>query len=158
MKTLTLLGCTCILVALSGCGSDPITLGELIEAASDADDGAPPDEAPPADEAYPPDEAPPADDAQPEPETEANNPLEQETLEILRVNCGSCHIEADLGDFSFADDIDVMIETGLIVPGNRDDSRLYTRMADQSMPPGFERRRPTPDEIELVGTFIDDLE
>ena len=57
MKTLTLLGCTTsLLAALSGCGTDPIVLGELL--AADDDSSGPPQ----GDEPYPePDEPEPGE-------------------------------------------------------------------------------------------------
>jgi hypothetical protein len=161
MKTLTLLGCSsCILAALSGCGSDPITLGELIEAANDGDDGSPRgDDPPPVETNEPPTEIPPQQ-TQPAPETEASSPIEQEVLAILRVNCGNCHIGTEAsGSFGVVDDVDQMIESGMIIPGDKEDSPLYARMVDQTMPPAFEQQqRPTQGQIQLVGIFIDDQE
>jgi len=164
MKTLTRLGCkSCILAALWGCGTDPITLGELIHAAN-ADDGATRDDDP---------TLPPSieEEAAPETQTESmiqeaqaapdtSNPVERQVLEILRVNCEACHIgETPFGNFSVYDDVDLMIENDLIIPGDRADSRLYTRMESQTMPPAYvQEPRPTLGQIELVGLFIDSLE
>jgi hypothetical protein len=84
-------------------------------------------------------------------------------VEILTHYCGECHItevqaEAAAG-INYIDDIELLIENDLLVPGSREDSRIYTRMVAGEMPPpnfGFEV--PGPTEIELVGTFIDDLD
>lgn len=86
--------------------------------------------------------------------------MEQEVMDILLVNCGLCHSGvAASGDFGYIDDLDQMIENELIVPGDKEDSRIYERMVNQTMPPAFERQqRPTVGQIELVGYFIDQLE
>jgi hypothetical protein len=161
MKTLTLLGCSsCIILALSGCGSDPITLGELIEAANDGDDGAPRNDAPPV--LLPPVETTPPREPTPAPTTEAEtyDPVEAQVLEILRVNCSNCHVATSaFGNLGAVDDIDALIDEGMIVPGHKEDSPLFVRMDNQTMPPAFERvQRPTAGQIELVGLFIDELE
>jgi hypothetical protein len=74
--------------------------------------------------------------------------------------CGACHDgpkDDSSGGFNDVGDIDAMIFEKLIVPGSRDESRVYQRMLDRSMPPAVIRPQPTSEEIELVGQFIDDL-
>jgi hypothetical protein len=167
MKTLTRLGCiTALSAALSACGTDPVILGEILDSAGDSpasDPTAPsaePVSVPSADDEPPPEMAPyPASDGSEDSEPPID-PVEAQVVEILRVNCGLCHIGPDSsGDLSDIDDISLMIDRGMIVPGNRDDSPLYVRMENQTMPPAFERQqRPTPGQIDLVGLFIDELE
>ncbi len=157
MKTLTLLSCITYLAAtLAGCGTDPILLGELIGATNDDDDAnAPANDVPPDGEDPTPEDPypPPGEPAEP-------SELEKAALDILRVNCGNCHIGTEAaGDFGYVDDVDLMIASGMIIPGSRGDSPLYVRMDNQTMPPAFERQqRPTLGQIDLVGYFIDELE
>src|SRR5688572_27727150 len=84
----------------------------------------------------------------------------QQVEDILRVNCGNCHIgQGASGDFGYLLDMDQLITNGKVVPGNKEDSQLFVRMQQQTMPPAFERvQRPTYGQIDLVGQFIDQLE
>jgi hypothetical protein len=158
MKTLTLLRCTtCLAVALSACGTDAILLGEILDSAGD-DSGSSDDAPIPSD-----DEPTPEQDPDPQPEDPAPEPpepislIEQTVVDILRVNCGNCHIgTGSSGGFDYVDDIDRLIESGLIIPGSREDSPIYARMAEQTMPPASVEQRPTPGQIDLVGFFIDE--
>jgi hypothetical protein len=155
MKTITrLTRSTLMLLGLMGCGEDPILLVELIgnPDSPGSDDPAPipapveTTQPPIAEEPYPPVE-----------------PTEEVVVEILTHYCGECHItdvqaEAAAG-LNYIDDIDLLIENDMIIPGSRFDSRIYARMILGEMPPpnfGFEM--PGPSEIELVGVFIDDLD
>ena len=168
MKTLTLLGCiTCLSAALSACGTDPVILGEILDSAGEGSSDTPrsddpPASEPPSEESPPTPEDEPADeDPYPAPnEPEESDPNEELVLEILRVNCGACHIGSGASaEFGTVDSIDAMIESGMIEPGSRENSRLYIRMVDQTMPPAFERQqRPTEGQIEFIGEFIDQLE
>jgi hypothetical protein len=91
------------------------------------------------------------------------DPPQEVVVEILTHYCGECHItevqaEAAAG-LNYIDDSDLSIENDQLVPGSSEDSRIHTRMVAGEMPPpnfGFEA--PGPTEIELVGTFIDDLD
>jgi serine/threonine-protein kinase len=80
--------------------------------------------------------------------------------EILNVNCGSCHSNGvAFGDMGFILDANELIKAGKIIPGNKEDSQIFVRMQQQSMPPAFIRdQRPTFGQIDLVGEFIDSLE
>jgi hypothetical protein len=161
MKTLTLLSRTTLLaVALIGCGTDAITLGELIEAADDGNAGSPSDDAPTPSEPTPTDEpapepAPPEPEPAPAPEPSGD---EAEAARILRQYCGDCHtgivFQGDLGNI---DDIDGMIATGRIIPGNKEDSSIYARMVSRTMPPLFYQEQPSYTEILFIGEFIDSL-
>jgi len=79
---------------------------------------------------------------------------------ILNVNCGSCHSNGvAFGDMGFILDANELIASGKIIPGNKEDSQIFVRMQQQSMPPAFIReQRPTFGQIDLVGEFIDSLE
>jgi len=91
------------------------------------------------------------------------NPFEgelgQEVQSILQANCGQCHSNGVAsGDMDYVLNLDALIDNGKVVPGDKEDSQLYTRMLQQSMPPAFIReQRPNTGQIDLVGRFIDEL-
>jgi hypothetical protein len=161
MKTLTVIGCTLgIGLSLSACGADPILLGELIEAAESGDD-----------EPVPDDPTPDAPDANPDlPVPDPNPdpgpaPSDEEIVEGLLLRyCGACHdgneLESAAG-LGVIGDIDALIalDRELIVPGSKEDSRIYSRMVAGDMPPvAIESPRPSDEEIELIGQFIDAMD
>jgi serine/threonine-protein kinase len=80
--------------------------------------------------------------------------------EILETNCGGCHANGvKSGNMDYILDFNDLIANGKIVPGNKEDSQLFVRMQQQSMPPAFMRdQRPTYGQIELVGLWIDEME
>jgi hypothetical protein len=80
--------------------------------------------------------------------------------DILRVNCGNCHTGAGAsGDMGYVLNLGELIKNGKVVPGNKEDSQIFVRMQQQTMPPAFEQKqRPTYGQIDLVGKFIDELE
>jgi len=84
----------------------------------------------------------------------------KQVKQILDVNCGTCHANGvKSGDMDYILDYQQLLAQDKIVPGNKEDSILFTRMQQQSMPPAFIRdRRPTFGQIDLVGEFIDQLE
>jgi hypothetical protein len=154
MNTITrLTRSTLMLLGLMGCGEDPILLAELI---GNPDSPGSEDPTPiPA-----PEEAPQPPIAEGPPPVES---MEEFVVETLTRYCGECHItdiqEQAAAGLNYIDDIGLLIENDYIVPGSRDDSRIYVRMDRGEMPPpnfGFEA--PAPSEIELVGMFIDDLD
>ena len=65
-------------------------------------------------------------------------PTHDEFLRILDRNCSSCHngggskVVVPINDIL---NVGVLVAAGLIVPGDRDRSRLYTRVLDGEMPP-----------------------
>jgi len=94
-----------------------------------------------------------------------NDPFSSEEgaiiADILRVNCGNCHIgPGSQGDFGYLLDIDQLVTSNKVVPGSKEDSQLYNRMVGGTMPPAAVRvlQTPTYSQIELVGKFIDELE
>jgi serine/threonine-protein kinase len=85
----------------------------------------------------------------------------QQVADILRVNCGNCHIgQGAQGDFGYLLDMDELLASGKIIPGSKEDSRIYARMVEGTMPPAAVRviQTPTYGQIELVGRWIDELE
>lgn len=86
------------------------------------------------------------------------DPNEELLSETLTRYCGDCHIAAEQDAAGFFGDIDALVERGLIVPGNREESLIYLRMYNGSMPPAFIRdNRPSPEEVQSVGEAIDAL-
>jgi hypothetical protein len=141
-------------LALSACGTDPILLGELIAAAERGEADAPVEEDPPTSEPDEPDPYEPDPPPVPDDETLVE--------EVLLFYCGDCHhgpsvsTAAGLGVIG---DIDALVARGMIVPGSKEDSRVYVRMLDDTMPPvTIESPRPTEAEIDYVGRFVDDMD
>jgi mono/diheme cytochrome c family protein len=91
------------------------------------------------------------------------NPFEsingQQVLGIIEQNCGQCHSNGAVsGDMGYILDFNQLVANGKIVPGVKEDSQLYNRMLQNSMPPAFIRdQRPTTSQIDQVGQFIDEL-
>ena len=150
MKTLTFISCTLgIGMAVSACGTDPILLGELIAEAEDSSSG---DDVPAAFD-------PPQADDLPIAYPSSSSDEEARAEQILLQYCGECHeAPANAGDLSVIADVDALIARGSIIPGSREDSPIYARMATGSMPPVSYPEQPTSDEIEVIGSYIDGLE
>jgi hypothetical protein len=79
----------------------------------------------------------------------------------LTEQCGACHgAEAIanrtvLGGFSCVEDVDCMVELGLLVPLDSRRSSLIVRMRDGSMPPPGQQPRPTREDIERLERLMD---
>jgi len=85
--------------------------------------------------------------------------LGKEVKAILETNCGRCHQGTKNGDMDYILDLKKLVLNDKVVPGIKEDSQLYVRMQQQSMPPAFERtQRPTFGQIDQVGQFIDELD
>jgi serine/threonine-protein kinase len=84
----------------------------------------------------------------------------QTVKEILETNCGGCHANGvKSGSMDYILDFNALLTNKMIVPGNKEDSRIFVRMQQQSMPPAFMRdQRPTFGQIELIGQWIDEME
>lgn len=95
---------------------------------------------------------------------DANNPftsdIGKQAKAILEANCGSCHAYgAAQGNFSYMLDFAELVKSKKVVPGTKEDSQLFVRMQQQSMPPAYIRdQRPTFGQIDVIGQFIDQLE
>jgi len=93
-----------------------------------------------------------------------NNPFEttdlgKEVKQILEVNCGTCHNGTKSGDMDYVLNLQKLITNDKVVPGKKEDSQLFVRMQQGSMPPAFQRtQRPTFGQIDQVGQFIDELD
>jgi mono/diheme cytochrome c family protein len=83
------------------------------------------------------------------------------TQNVLAANCGQCHgsslTRAQAQDgINFIDDIDALVEAGLILPLNSAASRIIVVMRDGSMPPSASGLPPvTEADIATVAAFID---
>jgi hypothetical protein len=89
---------------------------------------------------------------------------EQATLEALLYDyCGDCHASdsdpvTDGAGMDYVDDIDRLIETGTIIPGDPADSKLVRRMLRAEMPPPSAGLPPAPQElIERLSAFVQSL-
>jgi hypothetical protein len=107
----------------------------------------------------PPDEAPPplgAETLVPEDIDETVNEL---ILVILAPACGACHGGATShvppGDLEFTDDIDRMVELGIIIPLDSGGSPLIQVLRNGSMPPPGVQPRLAAGEVEVLTQFID---
>jgi mono/diheme cytochrome c family protein len=84
----------------------------------------------------------------------------QQVADILKTNCGNCHIgQGASGDFGYLLDMDELLASGKIIPGSKEDSRIYARMVEGTMPPAAVRviQTPTYGQIDVVGQWIDEL-
>jgi hypothetical protein len=104
----------------------------------------------------------PAPTDEPEPNLDDDlftNELGKSVRQILETNCGGCHSNGVAsGGMDYILDFQDLLANKKIVPGNKEDSQLFVRMQQQSMPPAFERvQRPTFGQIDQVGQFIDEL-
>jgi serine/threonine-protein kinase len=93
-----------------------------------------------------------------------NDPFEatelgKEVKQILEVNCGTCHNGTKSGDMDYILDLNKLVLNDKVIPGKKEDSQLFVRMQQGSMPPAFQRtQRPTFGQIDQVGQFIDELD
>lgn len=70
-------------------------------------------------------------------ETPKELSLAEQALEILISRCEGCHnsSSASISAFDFVTQIEKMIDEKYLVPGSTDESKLYQRIADGTMPP-----------------------
>lgn len=99
---------------------------------------------------------------QPEPPVESESDLAKAAVEnVLAANCGQCHgpslTRAQAQDgINFINDIDALVEAGLILPLNSAGSRVIVVMRDGSMPPSASGLPPvTEADIATVAVYID---
>jgi mono/diheme cytochrome c family protein len=85
--------------------------------------------------------------------------LGKEVKAILEQNCGQCHTGATgSGGMNYILDLKELVKNDKVIPGIKEDSQLFVRMQQGSMPPAFIRtQRPTFGQIDQVGQFIDEL-
>ena len=83
--------------------------------------------------------------------------IEAAAIDVLAVNCAGCHdADSNTAGFGFVTDIERLIVSAKVVPGDAAGSPLFTRMSGGSMPPASAPIRPTDDEIALVGSWINE--
>jgi hypothetical protein len=80
-------------------------------------------------------------------------------LGVLETNCATCHGAGSSaqGGIDYILDVNRLIETDKVVPGDPEASRIYARMvsAETPMPPLAEMQRPDADDIAVVGKWIE---
>lgn len=142
-------------LTLAGCGEDPLLLAELI-AANDNGEETSGEETPPEPQQPEVDEPPPL--SPPPMSAYPEDPDEARFIDLMEQHCSTCH--GGPGSIAFEDvtDVERLIDQGQIDPGRKEFSRLYERLIDGSMPPAFIRdNRPSPEDIDFIGDFIDSL-
>jgi hypothetical protein len=84
--------------------------------------------------------------------------LEPVVIGVLENNCAKCHGPGSpaQGGIDFITDLDELIITDSIVPGDPEGSRVYARMTSEEspMPPRTEETRPSATDVEAVGKWI----
>lgn len=70
-----------------------------------------------------------------QPETTVVSALSGQVREILERTCVSCHGQKSSGGLTNITNLDLLVSSGLIVPGSTDDSLLYPRMLSNMPPP-----------------------
>jgi mono/diheme cytochrome c family protein len=67
----------------------------------------------------------------------SNSATEQKAVSILSTNCASCHgSSSGSGGVSNITDVQSLLNTGLVIPGNPAGSQLYAAVQSGRMPPG----------------------
>jgi mono/diheme cytochrome c family protein len=93
-----------------------------------------------------------------------NDPFEatelgKEVKAILETNCAQCHYGTKSGDMDYILNLNELVKNDKVIPGKKEDSQIFVRMQQGSMPPAFQRtQRPTFGQIDQVGQFIDELD
>jgi mono/diheme cytochrome c family protein len=83
-----------------------------------------------------------------------------EAENVLAANCGYCHGPAltpqqAAAGLNYINDIDRLVEVGLIVPLNSGASRVFQVMLDGSMPPAASGYSMTDADIAIIANYID---
>lgn len=83
--------------------------------------------------------------------------LQEVAIGVLDVNCAGCHNpDANTAGFGFVTDIDALIVSGKIVPGDAGASPLLRRIDDGSMPPPTAPSFPSGGDVQLLEEWIDE--
>lgn len=63
--------------------------------------------------------------------------LEEQAFGVISTNCASCHFPSSpgYGSIAYMDDLDTMVSSGVIIPGNPGASSLYAEIETGQMPP-----------------------
>lgn len=67
---------------------------------------------------------------------EVDQALQAQSLSILSTRCASCHDQASMGNVTRILDVNHLISTGLVTPGDPNAGRLIGSIAGGTMPPG----------------------
>ena len=83
--------------------------------------------------------------------------LAQKAHAVLRANCYRCHGEegAVEGGFNYILDSARLVTRKKIVPGKAEDSPIFKRIANGSMPPQEVKQRPSDEEKAILKKWID---
>lgn len=83
--------------------------------------------------------------------------LPRDAQAILRANCAGCHGggKAAKGGFGFVLDRNRLVSSGLIAPGQADQSDLFLRIQHGEMPPPSSKQRPSQAELNILRQWID---
>jgi mono/diheme cytochrome c family protein len=82
--------------------------------------------------------------------------LAEKARAVLKTHCYRCHGQegAVEGGLNYVADLGKLVGRKKVVPGNADESRLFKRMADGTMPPPDEQPRPSEADLAAVRAWI----
>jgi mono/diheme cytochrome c family protein len=74
---------------------------------------------------------------------------------ILQANCAGCHeAPGKQGNFNFVLEVDKLKSSGLLVPGDPEASKIYSRIASGEMPPQGQAQRPSNNDATTIYQWI----
>lgn len=84
------------------------------------------------------------------------SPLAEKARAVLKTHCYRCHGQegAVEGGLNYVADLGKLVGRKKVVPGHPDESRLFKRMADGTMPPPDEQPRPSEADLAAVRAWI----
>lgn len=92
----------------------------------------------------------------PPPSSDECEDLQQASVDVLDSYCSGCHNpDANTAGFGFVTDVDALIISGRIVPGDASGSPLMTRIENGSMPPPTAPAFPSDGDIGVLRAWID---
>lgn len=98
---------------------------------------------------------------EPEPDddtvTECNADIAQRAVDVLDQYCFQCHGQNGTanGNINYITDADRLHQNGFLVRGSAEDSRIYRRMSEGTMPPAVVAERPESAETEIIRQWIE---
>ncbi|MGH1344215.1 MAG: c-type cytochrome domain-containing protein [Nannocystales bacterium] len=96
-----------------------------------------------------------SDDGAPQPPGEDCAEVEEAAFAILEAHCEGCHNEvANAGGFGFVTDLERLLVSGRLVPGDASSSPLYTRVEAGLMPPPSVPEQPGPEEVAVLEEWV----
>ncbi len=94
---------------------------------------------------------------EPPPTADDCEDLQTASIEVLERYCSGCHNpEANTAGFGFVTDVDALIVSGRVVPGDSDSSPIIARIDNGTMPPPTAPQFPVNGDVEVLRTWIDD--